>query len=106
MLENNQEKVIGRTNSGKHIYNTPKHPSHKKFTPQDHKDAFDLHNNLSNKAKDKATQDAHSSAGWHHALQYDKKPKTSIGKGRPLSDSDEDEDWDARPLRDDQDTDD
>lgn len=38
-----RDKIIGRTSSGKPIYDTFKHPSHKDFTKDDHDDASELH---------------------------------------------------------------
>lgn len=37
------DQVIGHTRSGKHIYDEPEHDMHKDFSPDDHKDARDLH---------------------------------------------------------------
>jgi len=36
-------KIIGHTKSGKAIYDTASHESHKDFTPEDHNDAYKIH---------------------------------------------------------------
>lgn len=43
-------KVVGHTSSGKPIYDSFNHPSHKNFTKQDHKDASEHHNRLADRA--------------------------------------------------------
>lgn len=38
--------IIGKTQSGKPIYDTHDHPAHKDFTSQDHDDAADRHTSI------------------------------------------------------------
>jgi len=42
----NKTGIIGKTESGKDIYGSFDHPSHKDFTTQDHQDAADMHGYL------------------------------------------------------------
>ena len=39
-------KIIGKTKSGKPIYDSADHPSHKDFSIQDHRDAANKHKGL------------------------------------------------------------
>lgn len=46
-------KIIGHTGSGKPIYDSANHPSHKNFTSEDHRDASAIHNYKSDWGRDK-----------------------------------------------------
>ncbi len=59
-------KVIGHTKSGKPIYDSHDHSSHKNFTKQDHKDAADIHHKLSEKTKNKKESKKHYDEGYAH----------------------------------------
>lgn len=48
--EETEDKVIGKTDSGKSIYDTHNHDEHKDFTEDDHADAVQLHHDLAGKA--------------------------------------------------------
>lgn len=50
-------KIIGYTSSGKSIYESHKHPSHKGFTLKDHTEAMEVHLKLGRKAAE--TQPKH-----------------------------------------------
>lgn len=69
-------EIIGKTKSGKPIYDSHDHPSHKNFTKQDHQDAADLHDDAIadayNAPYTKATEKQHNDKIQHHKLNYAK----------------------------------
>lgn len=68
-------KVIGHTTSGKPIYENHDHPSHEKFTPEDHEDAAETHGELVDEDDD---DDPHFHAFMHH---NEKASKVTKGEG-------------------------
>ena len=85
-------KIIGRTKSGKPIYENHKHPTHKEFTSKDHKEARDLHVEASRslmqsrefsaeatlKAKLREQAKEHGASANHHANQAQAKRGDSM----------------------------
>ena len=68
-------KVIGHTKSGKPIYDSHDHESHKHFTSEDHKNAADLHTKIQEKNEDKsgeADMKNYNSAEYHDSKSKEK----------------------------------
>jgi len=64
-------KIIGRTKSGKPIYDKADHPAHKKFTSQDHRDAAGLHHGKASWAGAGSSEENKTKAK-HHREQREK----------------------------------
>lgn len=78
-------KVIGHTKSGKPIYESHDHPSHKEFTAADHEDAYHLHNHIAPARYGKPDNDKEK----HNWDQADKHYRSSEVKGEKESDEKE-----------------
>lgn len=68
-------EIIGKTHSGKPIYDTYSHPAHKDFTPEDHNDAGNLHYQKSMKAAFVPGGEGASAHHWyehvkHHSVKH------------------------------------
>lgn len=61
-------KVIGKTKSGKAIYDTPEHPHHKNFSTQDHYDAAQTHEAARLDAPEKDKPDMAKKINKHYSL--------------------------------------
>jgi hypothetical protein len=71
--------IIGKTKSGKPIYETFEHPAHKAFSDNDHHDAASLHERMAVSALGK-----NRGAAFHHAQQMKKHAEQFYhGGGQP-----------------------
>lgn len=66
-------KIIGHTKSGKAIYDTASHESHKDFTPEDHNDAYKIHHDQMFDDRDRTQH--HRTQRDVHSSQSDLKSK-------------------------------
>ena len=67
-------KIIGRTESGKPIYDKHDHAAHKDFSAKDHKDASQLHQYMALSNQRKPTLNAHH---WAQHEGHEKKSLTA-----------------------------
>ena len=63
-------KIIGKTKSGKPIYDSGDHASHKDFTAGEHKDAMNLHKGQIHKLQNHPLKALHKDLIDHHTKQY------------------------------------
>ena len=69
LIENvDKNAVIGKTKSGKKIYNNSTHKSHAEFEEKDHLDAVKIHKDLAKKSKDNDGKKYHN----RHATVHQK----------------------------------
>jgi len=65
-------EIIGKTESGKPIYERHDHPKHNSFDASDHMDAYDAHMDAANSAKSKAEKKKHESQARKHEYESHK----------------------------------
>lgn len=63
-------KILGRTESGKPIYDRHDHPAHKDYSPKDHQDASQLHQYIALANRRKPTVESHH---WSQHEEHQKK---------------------------------
>ncbi len=62
-------RVIGKTKSGKPIYDTHKHPGHKGMSQKEHNEAGELHKKLARESEDKSKSEHHNPQAGGHFLK-------------------------------------
>jgi hypothetical protein len=78
-------KKIGKTKSGKDVYDDPDHKEHKEFTSQDHRDAADLHHSRAADSKNGFPGKSRSARNKHldAAAKTGKKEEKEAIKAQP-----------------------
>ena len=81
-------KIVGHTRSGKPIYDSFSHPSHKEFSANDHHDAAGVHYGKADRARKQENKDAHSGMADPHSVKAEDMDYENPPKPRNFSDKD------------------